>query len=158
MKDKIQIVIASLDDVISLISNKKTDYNIISIRTPGEEDQIEQLFQLYKDNYASVLPITFDDIEYEAEHMTPPAKEHIKEILDWSKGKSDLLVHCRAGISRSSAVAYLIGCLDSSPKEAIKVLDPLLHWPNKLMVELGAEVLRNPDILETYLDTFYRNF
>ena len=66
--------------------------------------------------------------------------------LDYAKDKQELLVHCAAGVSRSSAIAYLIACSRVGTMEALKVLDSLFHWPNNRVVRLGAEIMDNPEI------------
>jgi predicted protein tyrosine phosphatase len=59
-------------------------------------------------------------------------------------------VSCHAGVSRSSALAYVVRCRDWSPGEAIRVLTPGWHRPNELVVRLGAELLRDPAVYATY--------
>lgn len=147
--NKNQIEIYSLTKVLILIATKKTNYNIVSIRDPEDADEIHQIFKRYKENYQSVFPAIFDDIQFAIKGYTAPDEGKIKDILEWSRNKNNLLVHCNAGISRSSAIAYLIACTQKEPAEAIKVLDPAMHWPNRLIVEIGSKVLGNPEIIQT---------
>ena len=72
------------------------------------------------------------------------------QILKWSKDKNDILVHCKAGKSRSAAIAYLIECLEKSPEEAIKILDPKFHIPNELIVWHGMKIFDNQKIYEVF--------
>jgi len=85
--------------------------------------------------------------EHERMGYQLPREEQIKELLNWSKGKHDFVVHCTAGVSRSSAIAYVLACCFMPPSEAISVLDPYKHDPNDLIVQLGAKLLGNPEVL-----------
>ena len=47
------------------------------------------------------------------EHMTPPEERHVMRILEFGRGWREtepLLVHCWAGISRSTATAFVLAC------------------------------------------------
>jgi hypothetical protein len=44
-------------------------------------------------------------------------------------------------------VGYLIECLDTKPEMALGLLDHNLHSPNMHIVRLGAEIMKDPDIL-----------
>lgn len=91
--------------------------------------------------------MTFHDIRHIIEGLTAPSMESIKEILDFAKENEVDMVCCYAGISRSSAVAYLIKCLTEEPECAIKVLDELRHHPNKRIIKIGSKLLKN-DMIE----------
>ena len=73
------------------------------------------------------LLLNFDDIEYDDDQYSPKA-EHVAEILEWSSQLKDddrLLVHCWAGVSRSTALALAIWIQkhgDYSGNITIKVL------------------------------------
>ena len=65
---------------------------------------------------ASILPenhlhLVMHDIAVAQEGMTMPGEEHVRALLDfahsWDRSKP-LVVHCYAGISRSTASAYII--------------------------------------------------
>ena len=38
--------------------------------------------------------------------MNAPSYDHVKTMIDWGVDKDDLLVHCHAGMSRSTATAW----------------------------------------------------
>jgi predicted protein tyrosine phosphatase len=62
--------------------------------------------------------VIFDDIEEEHPNFHPPKKEQIREVLDFGEGVGQgahLLVHCMAGISRSTACAMAILARHSEP-------------------------------------------
>jgi predicted protein tyrosine phosphatase len=102
------------------------------------KDEVSDLFPLCKE----YLDIRFNDTTFPERHNAPTL-ENMATILEWAKKQEDkfMLVACRAGISRSSATAYLIECQRSSPQEAIKILDDNIHCPNELMIKYGAVIL-----------------
>lgn len=59
------------------------------------------------------LFLGFNDITEPAEGLTPPAEEHVRELIGfverWDKSKP-MVIHCWAGISRSTAGAYIAMC------------------------------------------------
>ncbi len=96
------------------------------------------------------LCLIFDDIEFNHLSRQMVSEEHIKEALNWATDKPDIVVACRAGISRSSALAYLIECTRKSPDKALGVLNLNEHQPNRLVVKTGSELLKNPEISDQY--------
>lgn len=153
MKGNNPIIIASLYDVYALISTEKNPaLNIVSIRNSGESEEIQDMFDLHRDNFNSLCSVIFDDISEPmagAGYRLPKEKD-IEKVLQWAKDKENILVHCSAGISRSSAIAYLIECTRIPPCEAVKILKPGIHYPNRLMVKIGSEILGNPEIYEVF--------
>jgi predicted protein tyrosine phosphatase len=95
--------------------------------------------------------VQFDDVVYSLGHTQPPEKSHVEQILTWCKGKEDIVFACAAGISRSSASAYIAACQECEVEEAIGVLDPNKHQPNKRIVYLGAKILDDPSIWDTFV-------
>jgi len=71
-----------------------------------------------------------------------PTRDHIEPILEFAKGKDNMAVHCTGGISRSSAVAFLIECQRTrSADEAAAILDPKIHFPNRTIIVIGEKIL-----------------
>jgi predicted protein tyrosine phosphatase len=97
-----------------------------------------------------------------------PHREHIEEILrfgqdliaDAERGQAHLLVHCHAGISRSTA-AMAILLAQVHPVEAedsvfarIQQLRPQA-WPNSLMISLADALLGRDGRLSAALGRYY---
>jgi predicted protein tyrosine phosphatase len=91
----------------------------------------------------------FEDTD-DPDHPDAPRLRDIKRILDFTSNlpaKAKLLVHCRAGISRSTATAYAILCQHSEP--GTEVLN-MLHVgtlrpvvvPNRLVIEMADKILK----------------
>ncbi len=93
-----------------------------------------------------ILRVKFDDIQEAWLERKLATAADIRRILDWCRDKDGIVIHCQAGASRSAAVAYLIECLQTTPKEALGILDTNQHSPNMHIVRLGAKILRNPEV------------
>lgn len=133
---------------------------IISIVDP-EDDYLE--FNLPKET--SALQMKFQDLcfeptsEYDIARYLPPTKSMIKTIIKYGEHNiredSRLLVHCFAGISRSSAAAIIAMIPLLGPEEAVKrvmafevhqsddIFEPGYSWflPNNLMIKYADEEL-----------------
>src|SRR5258708_1621316 len=87
------------------------------------------------------LVLKFNDIVKEQAGLVAPTSRDIESILSFSRswsGPSPLLVHCWAGISRSSAAAYIIAC-DRNPGCEQEIAVELrrrapFSTPNRLMI------------------------
>jgi len=83
-------------------------------------------------------------------HPHAPRPEDVKRILDFTKklpAKAKVLVHCHAGVSRSTAIAYAIFCQHTPPgveMENLLYVESLrdLVMPNRLIIELADKVLK----------------
>jgi predicted protein tyrosine phosphatase len=139
------IIIASRTKSRELAANEPGKYNIISILEPDMEAPPE-----VSTHAKAYLPLNFHDIEYARQGYVHPTEQHVEDAIHWARGKDDLVVACRAGISRSSAIAYLIQCEEHHPRLATAILTPLRHHPNSLIVKLGSKLLKNQDILDEY--------
>jgi predicted protein tyrosine phosphatase len=96
------------------------------------------------------LRISVDDIVEPAEQFVVPARDHIAEILGfgrtWNR-KQPFLVHCWAGISRSTAAAYiLLNDIHGAGYEEAIAKGLRFHaphaMPNRLMVRHADELMK----------------
>ena len=158
MKKNTDITIWSLREISALIREKPTDLNIVSIRSTEIPQATYDVFEECRSNYGNIIVEYFDDIQIPQDGFIVPAKEQIMRILKWAMDKEHIAVHCTAGISRSSAIAYLIACHRSSPKQALKILDPMKHSPNRLILHLGMEVLGDKAVMSEYMFWFDRSY
>lgn len=93
------------------------------------------------------LRIGMSDISAAREgHVTPQA-EHVRRLVEFVDGSEDAIVlHCYAGVSRSTAAAYVLACAHApAGREAeiaahLRELSPTAT-PNPLIVQLGDELL-----------------
>jgi predicted protein tyrosine phosphatase len=73
-------------------------------------DRVQRPSRIAPENHL-VLPV--DDITMPAEGYTAPGEEHVKRLIDfvgtWDRA-APMVVHCFAGISRSTAGAFVAAC------------------------------------------------
>ena len=94
------------------------------------------------------LRLSFHDIEYEIPGISPSMADIEKIIelaLRWKGSREPILVHCVAGVSRSSAAGLIIASVRQPNNEAklawhLKQQSPYCH-PNRLMIKLADHVL-----------------
>jgi predicted protein tyrosine phosphatase len=104
------------------------------------------------------LALRFHDIiDAEPNHLMP-AREDVARLLAFGRGLhepagSHLLVHCHAGVSRSTASAALILAQAHPERPAAAALEAVSRmrpraWPNLRILELGDDLLgRNGEIV-----------
>lgn len=100
----------------------------------------------------SHLRVKVNDITEDTEGWTAPAREHVAQILDFVSGwpRTDpILIHCYAGISRSTATAFVTACAhnprfaEEEIAHALRRASPVA-WPNRRIVALAdAELGRS---------------
>lgn len=96
------------------------------------------------------LRLCFNDIHVSTKGQVVPTLKHIDELLAfvslWSR-KSPILIHCRAGIGRSTAVAFITACLHNPNVDELEIASTLrraspLARPNETLIQL-ADVAMN---------------
>ncbi|MGE0045226.1 MAG: tyrosine phosphatase family protein [Hyphomonadaceae bacterium] len=91
------------------------------------------------------LKVGVNDISEIIAGQTHPIEQHVRDVLtfveDWDRA-DPILVHCYAGISRSTATAYTIACaLNPSTDEeeiawTLREASPSA-WPNRRIIALA---------------------
>jgi predicted protein tyrosine phosphatase len=95
------------------------------------------------------LVLSMDDITKPLDGYTPPSEEHITRLVaflnQWDR-KTPLVVHCLAGISRSTAGAFVAACAlnpqrsEAAIAQAIREASPTA-MPNAMLVKLADNML-----------------
>jgi len=93
------------------------------------------------------LRVEVDDISAPSLGSIVPERTHIEELVDflheWPADES-LMVHCYAGVSRSSATAliahYMQGSDEFASAQALRAAAPHAS-PNRLIISLADEIL-----------------
>ncbi|HEY0233786.1 MAG TPA: protein-tyrosine phosphatase family protein [Afipia sp.] len=98
---------------------------------------------------ANHLLISMDDITEIADGFTAPSLAHVEQALafvrQWDRA-APLVVHCFAGISRSTASAFMAACAlnpdrdETEIAEQIRAASPTAS-PNRLIVTLADQAL-----------------
>jgi predicted protein tyrosine phosphatase len=115
-------------------------------------DSDKQATDFVRDHSRSHLCLRFDDIEEPRANKQIPTRTQIAQAIEFARGKDKLLVSCRAGRGRSVALAYVICCRERGAAEALKLLDPTRHRPNRLVISLGDSVLDTLCVLDSFDD------
>ena len=136
------IIVCPLSRVREMVEARKPSH-VVSLLDPHSQ---------FPAPAARHLKVSVHDILEDLPGSTPPAREHMSEILDfvttWER-RAPILIHCYAGISRSTATAFITACVHnpSSDEEAIALaLRAASHvaWPNRRFIALAdAELGRN---------------
>jgi len=115
-------------------------------RLAGEADHVLSLVS--PDAPAPVVArprtlLRFNDIIEQCEGLVAPSAAMVETILGLA-GTPTLLIHCFAGVSRSTAAAYMLGCANGGDEQALaaqlRALCPEAT-PNALMVALADTIL-----------------
>jgi len=88
----------------------------------------------------------FNDIAEPREGLVPPSREIMETILGLAGRSGTVLIHCHAGISRSTAAAYALACQQTGPGHetdlamALRALSAAAT-PNPRMIALADDLL-----------------
>ena len=96
------------------------------------------------------LFLAMSDIVLAMDGEILPAETHVATIVafarDWDR-EAPLLIHCYAGVSRSTAAAFIAACALDPTRDEIEIARAIRRrsptaTPNKLMVEIADRLLR----------------
>jgi predicted protein tyrosine phosphatase len=95
------------------------------------------------------LKVGVNDINTSTEGLVTPGESHVASVIahgqEWDNS-APLLIHCWAGVSRSTASAFIISCLrnpDIPPARIAKMIRELspTATPNRLLTSIADEML-----------------
>jgi len=98
---------------------------------------------------ANHLKVQVDDITEAIEGFIAPSETHIEQVLNfvrgWDRG-APMVVHCYAGISRSTASAFAAACALNPNRDEIAIAHQIraaspIAAPNRLIVSLADKAL-----------------
>jgi predicted protein tyrosine phosphatase len=95
------------------------------------------------------LHLKMHDIVEAQEGLTPPGEEHVRSLIDFGRSwdrRKPLIVHCFAGISRSTASAYIIAAALAPERDEAELAATLRRLspsatPNTRMIALADRML-----------------
>ena len=148
--------------ICSLEAVRETNLSIFNGVITIEDSTIEDPFRV-EHGSPQQLVLRFDDISEPHPKWIEPQESHIKKALTFADkiGDGALLIHCHAGISRSSAIALAIlakGLGAGKEVEAVKILKKINPdaRPNKLLVWMTDEILgRKMKLYNTAFDMMW---
>ncbi len=94
------------------------------------------------------LRLSCDDIIEPIPGFSPPDHAHVEELIDFARGwdrAAPMLIHCLAGVSRSTAAALTVCAVHAEGREAdlarrLRAAAPHAH-PNRRIIALADELL-----------------
>jgi predicted protein tyrosine phosphatase len=95
------------------------------------------------------LRVQMDDITEHMDGFLAPSDSHIEQVLNFVRGwdrNAPLVVHCYAGISRSTASAFAAACMLNPHRDEISIARQIraaspIASPNRLIVSLADRAL-----------------
>ena len=96
------------------------------------------------------LILAVDDIAAPADGYTVPAQEHVERLIafvgQWDRS-APMVVHCYAGISRSTAAAYTAACALNPDRSELEIAQTIraassTAQPNAAIVSIADKLLR----------------
>ena len=111
-----------------------------------DTDRVERPDHILESNH---LILGMDDITSEMDGYVTPCEEHVGRLLtfvrDWDRARP-LVMHCYAGISRSTAGAYVAACALNAERSELTIARELRSastsaTPNARIVSLADRML-----------------
>src|SRR5712675_1083392 len=109
-------------------------------------DQVQRPVSVLPANH---LKVQMDDITEQIDGFVAPSDQHIERVLNFVRGwdrNAPLVVHCYAGISRSTASAFAAVCALNPHRDEISIARQIraaspIAQPNRLIVSLADKAL-----------------
>ena len=137
------IYVCPLSKVDATVASAKAD-RLISLLAAGTA--MTRPASISEHNH---LWLSMHDIAEAQEGMTPPGEVHVSSLLDfarlWDRARP-LVINCYAGISRSTASAYIIAAALAPGRDELELAQTLRRLspsatPNIRLVSLAASAL-----------------
>jgi len=112
----------------------------------GNVSKVQRPSSVLEENH---LMISMDDIVEPADGFVAPSSAHIETALafvrKWDRS-APLVIHCYAGISRSTASAFMTACALNPDRDELSIARQIRAaspsaYPNRLIVSLADKVL-----------------
>ena len=113
---------------------------------------------------ANHLKVQMDDITEQIDGFVAPSDSHIEQVLNFVRGwdrAAPLVVHCYAGISRSTASAFASVCALNPHRDEMSIAQALRRasptaTPNIRIVSLADQILRRNGRMIAAVETIGR--
>jgi predicted protein tyrosine phosphatase len=120
-------------------------------------DQVQRPESVLEANH---LKVAIDDITEAMDGFVAPSDVHIERVLNFVRGwdrSAPLVVHCYAGISRSTASAFAAACALNPHRDEIAIARQIraaspIAAPNRLIVSLADKALQRQGRMLRALD------
>jgi predicted protein tyrosine phosphatase len=140
----VTILVSPLSRVLELVA-ARTPHRVISILDP--DMPFPELGASYAGRH---LRLTFHDVHEAAPGLVPVTDEHVELLLSflgaWHDDES-ILIHCHAGIGRSTATGFVARCYRNPAASELAIAHDLrrvapLSRPNEAVVRIADRIMR----------------
>ena len=142
-----RILVCPLSKVPQTVADSTPD-RVVSLLDPGFS--FPELGSAYSNRH---LRLSFHDIHVSTKEQIMPSAEHINDLLtflaEWDRSGT-ILIHCRAGIGRSTATAFIAACLHNPSVNEHEIavrlrrVSPLAR-PNATLIRLADHAMKRSD-------------
>jgi predicted protein tyrosine phosphatase len=137
------IHVCSLSKMHDVVATTGAEHVVTLIR---DTTKVTRPQRIREENH---LILSIDDIEDELDGMIAPAETHVADLLTfvqrWKREKP-IVVHCFAGISRSTAAAFITACAIAPERNEAEIANAIraasvTAQPNPRIVNFGDKLL-----------------
>jgi predicted protein tyrosine phosphatase len=130
--------------------------HIVTLLRPT--DRVERPSHIAPENH---LVLAVDDITAPIDGYTAPGEEHVQRLIDfvgqWDRA-APMVVHCYAGISRSTAGAYVAACALNPQRDELAIAwevrrASLTAQPNARIVSIADRLLKRDGRMVRAIET-----
>jgi predicted protein tyrosine phosphatase len=138
------IHVCSLARLYATVDETKARHIVTLLRLT---DRVERPSHIAAENH---LVLSVDDIPAPMDGMIVPAQEHVERLIEFA-GRWDraapMVVHCYAGISRSTAAAFTAACALNPQRDEMQIAQAMRNasrtvQPNKAIVSIADRLLK----------------
>jgi len=138
-----RILVAPLSAVSDAVKRHRPSHVVTLL---GPETAIVTPDGIHADRH---LKLTLHDIDAPQPDLIAPGRDHVAELLTFAKAwdcRAPMLVHCWAGISRSTAAAYIVLCSRNDSGSEDEIARAMRHraphaQPNRLLIRHADALL-----------------
>jgi predicted protein tyrosine phosphatase len=140
------------------VAARLASFDLLTLLSPGPPETDWRGLNCHRH-----IRLAFHDIVEPVPDLVAPDHDLMRAVLDFGRAgqpERSLLIHCWAGISRSSAAAFAIAC-DRNPGFEREIATELRRrapsvTPNRLMVRLADDLLHRDGRLVDAIDAIGR--
>ncbi|HEY9216866.1 MAG TPA: protein-tyrosine phosphatase family protein [Phenylobacterium sp.] len=137
------LIVCGLDRLPNVIAERRPSH-VITLLDPAS--LIDTPLGIQPERH---LRLGVNDINEPAEGLVLPDETVVQQILEFGRTwdeQAPMVVHCWAGISRSTATAFALACERSPEKSELEIAQLLRRsaphaWPNRRIVALADDML-----------------
>jgi predicted protein tyrosine phosphatase len=155
------IIVCSLARLQETVGKSRARHVVTLVR---DEELIRREREALRGNGVKAedhLWLEMDDIAEEMDGMIAPSEKHVEQLIAFLKRwdrTQPMVVHCYAGISRSTAAAFVAACAISPERDEAEIAARLraaspTAYPNRRLVALADRYLKRGGKMTAAIET-----